>query len=200
MASPNRGVESLATSVPHEVRFSTPPTESGVRPSERRGDNITNSGSQTKGLIQQKKKGVHTQMSEISEASKAVLRHQALEVEQARCRAENVLRDSERMDIQQIATLFDTASGVVRTWIKLGLLPAYTSGPEDTLVRLRPHDPTKWESVWVHTSDIVKMLQAPPATVAGWEHAIEAWREAVWTYGTVAAAIEQSRGTHARTR
>ncbi|MEE9146823.1 MAG: hypothetical protein V3U27_05430 [Candidatus Tectomicrobia bacterium] len=139
-------------------------------------------------------------MSEISEASKAVLRHQALKAEQVRCRAENVLRDSERMDIQQIATFFETTPGVIRTWITLGLLPAYTSGPEDTLVRLRTDDPTKWESLWVHTSDIVKMLQAPPATVAGWEHAIEAWREAVWTYGTVAAAIEQSRGTHARTR
>ena len=139
-------------------------------------------------------------MIEISEASKAVLWHQALKAEQVRCRAENVLRDSERMDIQQIAPFFETTSGVIRMWITLGLWPAYTSGPEDALVRLRPHDPPKWKSVWVHTSDMVKMLQATPATIEGWRHAIEAWRDAVWTSGTVAAAIERSRGTRAPPR
>ncbi len=139
-------------------------------------------------------------MRERSEASKAVLRHQALKAEQVCCRAENVLRDSERMDIQQIATFFETTPGVIRTWITLGLLPAYTSSSEDTPVPLKPHDSPQGKSVWVHTSDLVQMLQATPATIGGWRHAIEAWRDAVWTYGTVAAAIERSRGTRAPPR
>ena len=139
-------------------------------------------------------------MSELSEASKAILRHEALRVEQEHRRAENVLRDTERMDIKQIAAFFETTQGVVRTWITLGLLPAYTSSSEDTPVPLKPHDSPQGNSVWVHTSDMVQMLQATPATIEGWRHAIEAWRDAVWTYGTVAAAIERSRGTRARPR